>query len=257
MSADTANAKAAANDREPKDKLILSIHIPKTAGTRFGEVLKSHYGDAFANYYGADDQRTHPAVKVRAKDLSAAHLNELALSGVKVLHGHMTGRALVRAGCEPKQIHCFLREPIEHTISRYHFSKVNPGTHPELRKRFDDGLNMEDFAALPKSRNFQSGYIYPLKLHEIGFVGITEFFSQMLPLIDLPDIAAKANVNEAKPHVDIDTRERLIPHLSSDIALYSSALELAIRRLGLRDTRRRTRYKRSVSDLARRFGAPG
>ena len=238
--------------REPKDRLTLSIHIPKTAGVRFGEILRNHHGKACALYYGADDPRTHELLRVRPREIDAARLNALAESGVKVIHGHVRPRALVEVMPNPRNYAVWLREPIEHTLSRYHLNE--PG-HPVLGPTKAADLTVEAYVRLPEIANFQSDYIRPLELGKIGFVGITELFEPMLSLLDLADTAHRTNVNPDKPVANQQTRLILAEHLLDDIALYSQAMELAIRRLGLRDVKQLARYKQSAEDLARRFGA--
>lgn len=241
---------------EPKDRLVLSIHIQKTAGTRFGEILRRRHGEGFALYYGADDERTHPLLRVHPQDVTADRLNALAESGITCLHGHIRARALMKAVPNPKQYYVFLREPVEQTLSRYHFVRSLPeGGHMHAKMREHD-YSIEEFVQLPAISNFQSKYIEPFGLKELGFVGVTELFEPMIALIGLTDTAHRANVNSKKPVVDLETRRMMVPHLTEDLALYSYAMELAIRRLGFRETKRAARYKHAVSHLARRFGAP-
>lgn len=241
---------------EPKDRLILSIHIQKTAGTRFGEILRRRHGAGFALYYGADDERTHPMLRVPPQDVTADRLNALAESGITCLHGHIRARALLKACPDPKQYYVFVREPIEQTLSRYHFVRSLPdGGMMHARMREND-YSIDEFVQLPAIKNFQSKYIEPLDPQKIGFLGVTELFDPMISLLNLTDTSHRANVNTKKPVVDLATRARMTAHLSEDLALYSLAMELAIRRLGFRETKRQARYKHSIAHLARRFGAP-
>ncbi|WMS42853.1 sulfotransferase family 2 domain-containing protein [Acuticoccus sp. MNP-M23] len=241
---------------EPKDRLILSIHIQKTAGTRFGEILRRRHGEGFALYYGANDERTHPMLRVDPQDVTAERLNALAESGITCLHGHIRARALLKAVPNPKQYYVFLREPIEQTLSRYHFVRSLPeGGKMHARMREHD-YSIDEFVQLPAISNFQSNYLEPLDPRQVGFLGVTELFESMIALLGLSDTSHRANVNTKKPVVDIETRAAMAPHLTADLALYSLAMELAIRRLGVRDTKRRARYRNNIAHLARRFGAP-
>ncbi|MEM8664534.1 MAG: hypothetical protein AAGF49_10490 [Pseudomonadota bacterium] len=232
----------------PRHSLQISIHVPKTAGVRFAEILRDEYGKACALYYGPHDERTHPLLRVKPRELTADRLDALAQSGVDVLHGHIKARRVIEAIPDPQSYLVWLREPIEQTLSRYH-------TGEDGKRRTTDAKSVEAFAAREESANYQSAYIAPLKLHEIGFVGITELFEPMLALLELSDTAVRANVNVQKPVADLATRTRLVPHLREDVALYSQALELAVRNLGLRDVKQRARTRQSATELAKRFGA--
>lgn len=219
--------------------LIFSIHVPKTAGSRFGRILKARYGSAFALYYGPDDPRTHPLVRVPAHQFTPEHFARLEAAGVRILHGHYFARTAFRHVPDPSRYWLWLREPIEHMISYWHFVR----TYPHIGAPFFEQVKAEEtglleFAQRREVRNAQSLHVRLLPLAEVGFVGVTELFAPMLPLLGLADRSVASNVNAAKPLADIETRLALVPHLTEDIALYSEAMELAVRRLGVRDSGR-------------------
>ena len=238
-----------AEPREPKDGLILSIHIPKTAGTRFADALKRRHGKRVAFFFGSDDPNTHPLLRVRPRDFTADRLNALAESGVRAVHGHIRARSLMHACPDPGQYHVWLREPIEQTISHYHFLRGLEPRGGGLREKVGGSqMPLAEFLALPEVANFQSRFIDPLPVREAGFVGITELFSQMLPLAGLAGAGGRANANAGKPVASPDERRMVLPHVEEDIALYSLAMELAVRRLG-------GRREAPMRRLTRRFAA--
>lgn len=226
--------------------LILSLHIQKTAGSRFGQILRRRYGDALGFYYGKGDPRTHPVLRdIHVSDLDAAALDAVAAAGVRVLHGHMQTRVLWKAVPDPARYWVWVREPIEHTVSHYHFIKGMPRqTGPMVASVHDEIATIEAFAETPRFRNLQSRLVPPAPLETIGFLGVTELFAAMLPLIGLRDRAMRGNVNAGKPLVDLEARRRLSSLLAEDLALYSGALELALRRLGTRSAARRGLLRR-------------
>lgn len=217
--------------------LILSLHIQKTAGSRFMTILKRAYGERLALYYGKDDPRTHEVLRgIHVSKIDAAALEDLAASGVRILHGHMQTPALWKAVPDPARYWVWVREPIEHTISHYHFLRKMPReTGPMVASVQDEIHSVEAFAQDRRFANFQSRLVPPAPLEEIGFLGVTEFFGAMLPLIGLRDRPMRGNVNATKPFVDLATRRALSARLADDLALYSGALELAQRRLGRRE----------------------
>ncbi len=221
--------------------LILSVHVQKTAGSRFGRLLRHAYGDALGLYYGKDDPRTHAVLRdVHVSALDAAALEAVAAAGVRVLHGHMQTRVLWKAVPDPARYWVWVREPIEHTVSHYHFIKSLPReTGAMVASVHDEIASLEAFAATARFQNLQSRMVPPAPLEKLGFLGVTELFAPMLPLLGLHDRAMRGNVNAAKPLVDIATRRALSVLLTEDLALYSGALEIALRRLGTRERRRR------------------
>ncbi|WP_108659761.1 sulfotransferase family 2 domain-containing protein [Acuticoccus kandeliae] len=225
--------------------VILSIHIPKTAGSRFGQILKARYGDALAFYYGPNNPKTHPLARVRPKDLDADLMDRLHASGVRILHGHMRAHLLMRTIPDPARYWVWLREPVEQVISYYHFVRTSKGDGGPLYEAVQErGISLDEFVSLPQVENIQSQYCGQLRIEEAGFVGITEQFSRMLPLIGLRDQMRWSNVNAEKPIVDRDTRSAIARQIGDDLGLYSYALELSIRRLGIRDTRLQALYRR-------------
>jgi hypothetical protein len=216
--------------------LIFSIHVPKTAGSRFGRILKARYGSAFALYYGPHDPRTHPLIRVPAHEWTADHLDRLHAAGVRILHGHYFARSAWRHVPDPSRYWFWLREPIEHTISYWHYVRSYPRVGAPFFERVKaEGTSLEEFAKLREVSNAQSQHVRPLPLAEAGFVGVTELFAPMLPLLGLSDRSVASNVNAGKPLADRATREALVPLLQKDLALYSEAMELGVRRLGVRD----------------------
>jgi hypothetical protein len=217
--------------------MILSIHIPKTAGSRFREILQARYGNRLALYYGEESDRTHPLCRRRAGRFDAQMFSDLEAAGIAVLHGHFRAGSCAKFVPDPKRYWVWLREPVEQTISHYHF--VQKLDRPNFHKAMieDNALDLAGFARTERMLGFQSRWVAPFALPDLGFVGVSELFADMLPLIGLSDTARGGNVNVEKPLADRATRRELASILSDDLALYSEAMELAMRRLRARDRR--------------------
>jgi hypothetical protein len=225
--------------------LIFSIHVPKTAGSRFGRILKARYGDAFAYYYGPRDERTHPAARVPPGQIDAEVLKRLEAAGVRILHGHIRANILLRTVPDPSRYWIWLREPVEQTLSHYHFIQSFEREGGALfQKVRAENTSLAEFVELPQVKNIQATYVGRLPLQRAGFVGVTELFSALLPLLRLSDRRLPSNVNRNKPVADVATREMIAGAMAQDAALYSLAMELSLRRLGVRDTPREAAQRR-------------
>lgn len=211
--------------------MILSVHIPKTAGSRFCQILSHRYGNRLAQYYGADSERTHPLARRKSRDFDAGMLADLDRAGVKVLHGHFRIEHMAKAEADPSRYWVWLREPVEHTVSHYHFVRREGFQNRLSRVIAKRALTLEEFAALGHIRNFQNRWVAPFALSDIGFVGVSELFGPLIGQLGLRDTATGGNANVAKPLVDLATRRALAATLSDDVALYSEAMELVMRRL--------------------------
>ena len=235
--------------------MLISIHIPKTAGSRFLAVLQQAHGSRVAQYYGPDDPRTHPVARRPRSQFDAGMLRDLEGAGVQVLHGHFLASDFVDATPDPARFVVFLREPIERTISHYHFvMKDGSGSNELTRRIVEGGLDVASFASLWNLRRWQSLRIEPFALEDIGFVGITEHFEASLAALGLRGDGRAQNVNRDKPVVPLAARRELAGILTEDVALYSAALERLMRRSRTRDSKARSVYSllRTAARMTRR-----
>lgn len=221
--------------REPAP--IVSIHIPKTAGSRFRRLLERTYGERLALFYGPDDKRTHPLLRGVRGAVSRDTVRALTDFGIEIVHGHYPARRFAGAVPDASRYWVWLREPIEHTISHYYFlstMEVRRGGPAELvqRKR----MSLDDFLRTRLADNIQTRSTDAFPIESYGFVGVTELFAEMAPKLGLVPGPDRGNVNADKPQIDVATRRRILPVVSEDIALYSWALEAAMRDLGRRST---------------------
>ncbi|MEM9221851.1 MAG: hypothetical protein AAGB11_05560 [Pseudomonadota bacterium] len=201
--------------------LFLSIHIPKTAGSSMLAALRARYGDGLALYYGATDQRTHPAIRCPQDEITERHITALEDDGIQVVHGHMRPKFLLEAVPDPARYWIWLREPIAHALSFYHFSEGRQPTGRTFFKFLDE----------PTNQNTQTPFVRGLDLTQTGFVGITEHFFTMLPMLGLQPVGGgRLNVTPNKPMADRRTRLYAAKRLQKDFALYSEAMEIALQR---------------------------
>lgn len=211
--------------------MIVSVHIPKTAGSRFWASLSARYGSAAALYYGPDDPRTHPAARRAVSDFDAAMVHDLERAGITLLHGHFPARAFAEVIPDPSRYWIWLREPIERVVSHYHFvRKTNRAQHDLAQAIADRNLTLEAFARLPRIATMQTRHCAPFALADLGFVGVSELFAPLVATLGLRDPGGRGNANRTKPLVDRATRRELATVLADDLSLYSEAMELTMRR---------------------------
>jgi hypothetical protein len=96
----------------PVEPLLVFVHIPKTAGTTLGAILRHHYG---AQFRRINTSGAHDAERLRDRVDTALEQPE-----VRVVQGHITFgfRDRFPAGSRFATI---LREPVECTLSHYSF----------------------------------------------------------------------------------------------------------------------------------------
>ncbi|MBU2649752.1 MAG: sulfotransferase family 2 domain-containing protein [Bacteroidetes bacterium] len=152
---------------------LISIHIAKTGGRSFYEILKNEYGDKL-------DPRTRRIEYFPGRDFSK-NLLESIPPHVTVIHGHLFYEHV-------REIHrrydarivTWLRDPVERVISNYFFLmraiREAPETHPQRRKA---AYTLMEYAhdSIPDK---MSKYLRGIHLQELFFIGFQENYEQDL-----------------------------------------------------------------------------
>lgn len=147
---------------------IISIHIPKTAGSTFKKVLLQVYGhDNVILDYPTPQKRRYQAL-------------ENLHNRTKVIHGHFPANKYDEYYPEARQI-IWLRNPIIALFSRYYFLKNVGQTHYVSKMheylQQDKNVDLIQFAEIPENQNLITNkYIKGTNLTDFYFIGIQEFF---------------------------------------------------------------------------------
>jgi hypothetical protein len=224
--------------------MLISIHMPKTAGLSFRATLESHYGDAFRPDYG-DYPLAHSPDERRATAQSYAEAIQSAeLSGVDCIHGHFLPMKYLplAAGTDCRFV-TWLREPVARLVSHYaywhsSYDQASGSTSSLHRRVVEEGWTLEQFCLAPQLRNVYSEFLWGFPPERLNFVGITEFFEEDLRYFSTHFLG----LNATPRHLN----ERLVSD-DDGVASQLAALDLAqIRQFHAEDV---TLYQR---ELARR-----
>lgn len=223
--------------------MLISLHLPKTAGTNFRALLESHYGDRLLDDYG--DRPLHQgAVPRRLRAIRAGIgllLHPQRLAAVDAVHGHFLALkyGLWRGGAGVRRV-TWLRDPVERVASHYHYWRrgYNPATAGALQRRVvEEGWTLERFCLGPELRNVYQQFLWGVPVARLDFVGITEHYAtdaqdfarRILGLADSPPVQGgdKENRNPEAPGRYVEDpalRDRIERHHAADMALYHWAL---------------------------------
>lgn len=92
---------------------LISIHINKTAGKSFRQILSNNYGQSLFCINTDDSDKQHRSLSCRPDELAG-----MIPSTAKALHGHFTARDISNfVGDTP--IIVWLRNPVDRVISNY------------------------------------------------------------------------------------------------------------------------------------------
>lgn len=158
---------------------IVSVHIPKTAGTSLRNMI--------LQYYGSDRVCTH------YPDSPVVDGTREITDKTKVVHGHFfISEYLERypeiATDQVKKI-AWLRHPITRLMSHYFYNKKYPfSIRQDMTK-----LSLLDYAKLPWKQNEMYKHLAGVALEDYYFIGIQEFFAE--DLRELQTLMGWQNIN--------------------------------------------------------------
>jgi len=229
------------NNSKIKNKIeLVSIHIPKTAGTSFRNILKNAYGEEEVIRF---DISNHQEVTIEEKVLKSKKLSKK----IKVIHGHFTYRNLTKtvALSDNVPIVTWLRDPIKRIVSNYYYLeekiiegledvKNGLGILSKLQK------TLIEYARVDVNCNRMSKFLKGIELEELAFVGIQEYFdedllylSQLLGLTNIESL--KENVTNNPRRVFNEINKEVIDEIKElnieDIELYEKGLSLRKKRV--------------------------
>jgi hypothetical protein len=238
------------------DMEVISVHVPKTAGTTFGRLLDEIYGsEAVLRDY--DDTPMNPNApfhsdRRRWRDQTLAKLQAISPE-FRAIHGHFSVRKYNGSFPDARRI-AWVRHPVSWLISLYFYWKhAGRVDNPLLCKLQDENIPLLEFAEHPAARDRVSGiFLDGLELDDFFFVGIQEHFdedlSELTRMMGWPEREIGVENSSPDPayrdlaHRYRDDRSltRRIEALNAnDMALYERALRLRSRRRGETRTPRR------------------
>lgn len=205
-----------------KDKVLIFIHIPKTAGAALTNIICEQY-DPHEVFSLSDP------ILNRVNNVSEISANTKCILGHNYYGQH--------TNLGPFFYVTMLRDPVERVISHYYYIK-----YVIKDNEFTDMYNLKEFAQLEEFQNLQTRFITDNKLHleqaidnlkNFAFFGITEMFRESLLLMEKrlgwEGIQYKElNKNEKKPKKESISKETIKQIEKAnllDIELYQWARE--------------------------------
>jgi hypothetical protein len=218
--------------------MIISLHLPKTAGSSFGHSLKDHFGETFLTDYH-DRPFNTPVVKRKLKALQNCAANSVkSFRNIQCMHGHFLPLKYLAVGIrQDVYFITWLREPVDRLISQYYFWRkiYNPKTAPPLhKKRAQEDWSLERFCLGPELRNFYSQFFWGFPLSRFDFIGITEYYQDDLRLFSEKFLGVclpvyRENTNDDKQdgvyRIDGELRAKIEAYHEKDMALYHQIIE--------------------------------
>lgn len=223
--------------------MLISLHLPKTAGSSFASSLSSQFGDKLKKDYS--DYPLHKSSSIR-------HSNALIHSGlnffkyeknIKCIHGHFLPlKYKYLRTRKKKQYITWMRDPAERLASQYfymrrHYSEEKIKQQTLLKKMIDEDWSLERFCLGKELQNTYSKFLWRFPIHKFNFIGIVEHYDTELDyfsnaFLDEPLKHYHQNINPIVNHkasyFDNEAfKQTVIKHHAKDYKLYNTALNLA------------------------------
>lgn len=216
--------------------MLISLHLPKTAGESFYNSLKDHFGDGLLRDY-ADKPINTPVFRRNTRALLMSVNNRLKNhNGTSCIHGHFL--PLKYRLMKDAVFVTWLRDPLERLASHYHywFRTYDPETAPVLRRKVvEENWSLEKFCLSPEFRNLYSQFLWGFPLRRFAFIGITEYFETDLQYFCRKFLRESAfKVYEKKQNLEKDKgsyfkddalKKSVARYHRKDLELYQQALQ--------------------------------
>lgn len=235
--------------------LLISLHLPKTAGTSFSAVLTRHFGDRLYRDY-EDRPLNQPSLarKLHAAKQSLANRKTPQLpENADCVHGHFLPlKYRWMPTHRPTQFVVWLREPVTRLASHFRYwqqSYAVESAGPLHRRVVEENWSFERFCFSSELRNTYCQFLWGFPIQRFQFVGLTECFEQDIQrFADRFDLQSSADMPRenigggddssadesreaiAEQLADAGFRDRIERFHAKDVALYASQLAARRRR---------------------------
>ncbi|MGD2186482.1 MAG: hypothetical protein PVI71_10160 [Desulfobacterales bacterium] len=228
-------------------KMIISLHLPKTAGTSFAAALETHFQTRFLIDNSDLPINTSQYERNRSALVACLRNADNDISDVDCIHGHFLPMKYLLMGDKRElKFVTWMRHPVERVLSHYYFWKktYRPGKVPNLhRKVVEENWSIERFCLGPEVRNLYWQFLWGFPIDYFDFIGITEFYENDFAYFVQHYLGGdhikpkRLNVSGQERgayQIDRSFRKDIEAFHDRDIELYQKALE---RRLMQRRTR--------------------
>jgi hypothetical protein len=214
--------------------MIVSVHIPKTAGMSLKYDLAQVFGARLLFDYADWPESTTPESVAHNERCGADMLADVERIGEQydAIHGHFVAGKY--AGVFPvTTLVTMMRDPYQHAVSTYeHAVRTTDSPHPGFRLFREARITLLDFIeAFP---NHQALYFSGMSLDDFAMIGVTERYQQSVALfeaifgIPMPRDTVE-NVNPSKHGTEYEiapeVRRAVERSRAEDVALYHHARE--------------------------------
>lgn len=216
---------------------LISVHLPKTAGSSFRSSLEVLFKEKLYKDYQGSGIALSAFEKNRRILTESLSLANKGLLSFDCIHGHFPpAKYLLLNDLEPLTFITWMREPVSRMISHYYYWQraYDPKrSAPHHKQVIEENWSLEEFCLNERFRNIYSKYLWGFPLEYFDFIGITEhyeedfhyftkkYFNKKLPI--RRDNASQQMYNAG---LSPEVLEKIKKFHSKDLELYQRALDI-------------------------------
>ena len=219
--------------------MLISVHLPKTAGSSFVAALEGCFGEHLKRDYKDVPMNRSTAMRNFAALRGAMHLSgrDGVAEDIQCVHGHyMPIKYRLMRSATPKQYVTWMRDPVERLASHYHYWRrtYNPESAAAVHRRVvEDDWTLERFCLSPEMRNTYSKFLWGFSPGRFAFIGITEDFAEEMRRfsyqvlkneLSVPSLNRNPSRDQSPYITDPSFRQAIEQYHQRDMALYQYAL---------------------------------
>lgn len=203
---------------------IISVHIPKTAGSSFHAALKQHFGWRLKHIQKPEDIRT----------FSRGEKYKSNKPFVQAVHGHIRPHENWKLYYPSAKWVCWLRDPVDRVVSAYHHLQRTQDLGDRNQKLFKElQPDLKIFTQLeafkPVTRIYQH-FLGNFSPSDFAFVGRTEKYNEDMARFEVyfgisKLLLTKVNVATQSHILDDETSAFLKTELAAEYEIYQSFIK--------------------------------
>ncbi len=227
--------------------MIISLHMPKTAGSSFRFFLRDQFQDAvYFDYNDSPDHLSKEEIREKLQFYKACYYGfkkfYFLYRKKQCIHGHFLAAKYGFYKNDKNIFVTWLRDPLERLGSHYYYwqRSYHPTRSKPLHKRvIEEKWSFERFCFSGEMQNLYSRYIIGFPMENFDFIGIVEnfeedfsyFVNKYLGLEKMEIEVVNSNPNpRASYFQDIPFYRELRDYHQKDYEFYNYALELREKR---------------------------
>lgn len=217
--------------------MLISLHLPKTAGTSFKDSISKYYKEKGSLIIHSKDIPINtPRFRRNTHALGTCIINALRdQPKAQCIHGHFL--PLKYLSYRDAKFVTWLRDPIERIGSHYHYWRRHycsqRTTAPLQRRVVEENWSLEKFCLSPEIRNLYHQFLWGFPVRRFNFIGITEYYESEMKYfsknffgLELPIFEGNKNPYKTRDSYieDPELLQKITEYHKKDIELYRWAL---------------------------------